>query len=97
MPRIVLSLQEWQTIAHELAAAHNSTAPPGLLERVQALLAQAHHGWSDQEFALELDESCAEAVETAHRSMTQRDPAASQRAASVAEADAIVRGHQRHR
>ena len=97
MPRIVLSLQEWQTIARELAAAHNSTAPPGLLERVQALLSQAHDGWSDQEFALELDEGCAEAVETAHRSMMRSDAATGQRAASVAEADAIVRNHQRHR
>ena len=96
MRRIVLSLQEWQTIAHELAAAHNSSAPPGLLERVQALLTQAHDGWPDQEFALELDEGSAEAVETTHRVMTQSDPAVGQRAASVAEADAIVRGHQRH-
>jgi hypothetical protein len=96
MPRIVLSLQEWQTIAHELAAAHNSTAPPGLLERVQALLTQAHDGWPEQEFALELDEGSAEVVKTTHGSIMQSDPAQSQRAASVAEAVAIVRDHQQH-
>jgi len=96
MPRIVLSLQEWQTIAHELAAGHNSTAPPGLLERVQALLTQAHDGWPDQEFALELDEGSAEIVKTTHCSMMRSDPGAGQRTASVAEADAIVRDHQRH-
>ncbi len=95
MPRIVLSLQEWQTVAHELAAAHNVAAPPGLLERVQTLLEQAHDRWSDQEFALELDEGSAEAVRIAHGSLTGDDPADGQRAASVAEAMAIVRDHQR--
>lgn len=97
MPRIVLSLQEWQTVARELAADHNVTAPPGLVERVQALLAQAHNGWPDQPFGLELDEGGAEAVQAAHRSLGGNDPAAGQRSASVAEADAIVRDHQRRR
>ncbi len=97
MPRIVLSLQEWQTVARELAAAHNITAPPGLQERVQALLTQAHDGWPDQQLALELDEGSAEAVRTAHHSVTGNDSAAGQRAASVAEAVAIVQNHQRHR
>jgi hypothetical protein len=97
MPRIVLSLQEWQTVAHELAAAHNITAPPGLLERVRALLEQAHDGWTGQEFALELDEGSAEAVRIAHRSLTGHDPVEGQRAASVAEAMTIVRDHQRDR
>ena len=97
MPRIVLSLQEWQTVARELAAAHNTAAPPGLLERVQALLKQAHDGWPGQQFALELDAGSAEAVQVAHRSITGLDPAEGQRAASVAEAVAIVRDHQRDR
>lgn len=97
MPRIVLSLQEWQTVARELSAPHTVSAPPGLVERVQELLARAHDGWSDQQIALELDESSAEAVQTAHHSLTGGDPAAEQREASVAEAVAIVRDHQRDR
>ncbi len=97
MPRIVLSLQEWQTVARELSGAHNAAAPPGLMERVQALLTQAHDGWPDQQLVLELDEGSAEAVQSAHRSVTGSDPAAGQRAASVAEAVAIVRDHQRDR
>ena len=97
MPRIVLSLQEWQTVARELAAAHNAAAPPGLLERVQALLARAHDGWPDQPFALELDEGCVEAVRSAHRSLTGGEAGAGQRAASVAEAGVIIRDHQRRR
>jgi hypothetical protein len=94
MTRIVLAMAEWQAIAHELAATHTAIAPPGLLERVQALLAQAPPGWPDQSFALELDEGCAAAVQTVHASLTNRDPAAGQRVASVAEAVRIIHDHQ---
>jgi hypothetical protein len=62
MPRIVLSLEEWQAVAHELAASHTFTAPPGLTERVRELLTQAHDGWAEQAIALELDEGSAETV-----------------------------------
>ena len=34
MTRIVLSLEEWQAVARELAATHTIAAPPGLSERV---------------------------------------------------------------
>lgn len=95
MPRIVLSLAEWQNIARELAAAHTITAPPGLSERVQAMLTHAYDGWPDQPFALELDEGGAEAVQAIHRALTGGDdPGAGQRSASVAEADKIIRDHQ---
>ena len=94
MPRIVHSLAEWQDIARELAAAHTITAPPGLSERVQAMLIQAYNGWPEQLIALELDESGAEAVDAIHRSLTGDDPGAGQRSASVAEADKIIRDHQ---
>ncbi len=94
MPRIVLSLAEWQTVARELAAAHTITAPPGLLERVQALLKQAPDGWPDQNFALELDEESAVTVRAAHDSVTGEAPGEGQRAASVAEAIEIVHDHQ---
>jgi hypothetical protein len=95
MPRIVLSLEEWRAVARELAAAHTMAAPPGLSERVQALLAQAHDGWVDQGVALELDEGSAEIVRSVHRALTGTDPNAGQRLASIAEADMIVRDHQR--
>jgi hypothetical protein len=95
MPRIVLSLDEWRAVARELAAAHTVVAPPGLSERIQALLTQAHDGWVDQTIALELDEGSAEIVRSVHRAVTGTDPNVGQRSASVAEADMIVRDHQR--
>jgi hypothetical protein len=95
MPRIVLSLDEWRAVARELTAAHTIAAPPGLSERIQALLTQAHDGWVDQTIALELGGGCAEIVRSVHRGLTGTDPNAGQRSASVAEADMIVRDHQR--
>ncbi|HKG27529.1 MAG TPA: hypothetical protein VKB01_00215 [Thermomicrobiales bacterium] len=95
MPRIVLSLEEWQAVAHELAASHTFTAPPGLTERVRELLTQAHDGWAEQAIALELDEGSAETVRAVHSVLTGTDPNAGQRSASIAEADDIIRDHQR--
>jgi hypothetical protein len=95
MPRIVLSLEEWRAVARELAAVHTFVAPPGLSERVQALLTQAHDGWVEDAVALELDEGSAEIVRSVHRSLTGTEPNVGQRSASVAEADMIVRDHQR--
>lgn len=95
MPRIVLSLEEWQAVAHELVASHTFTAPPGLTERVRELLTQAHDGWAEQAIALELDEGSAETVRAVHSMLTGKDPNAGQRSASVAEADDIIRDHQR--
>jgi hypothetical protein len=95
MPRIVLSLEEWRAVARELDAAHTIAAPPGLSERVRALITQAHDGWVDHAVALELDEGSAETVRSVHRSLTGTDPDAGQRSASVDEADDIIREHQR--
>jgi hypothetical protein len=95
MPRIVLSLEEWRAVARELAAAHTIAAPPGLSERVRELLEQAHDDWDEQAIALELDEGSAQTVRDVHGLLTGTDPAAGQRSASVAEADEIIRDHQR--
>jgi hypothetical protein len=95
MPRIVLSLEEWQAVARELAATHTIAAPPGLSERVRELLDQAHDDWAEKAIALELDEGSAETVRTVHGRLTGTDPAAEQRSASIAEADQIIRDHQR--
>ena len=95
MPRNVLSREEWRAVARELAAAHTVAAPPGLRERVQELLTQAHVGWVDHAIALELDEGSAETVRAVHRTITGTAPNAGQRSASVAEADDIIRDHQR--
>ena len=94
MPRITLSLSDWQNVSRELGTSHTESAPPGLQERVLALIAQAPQGRSDQPFALELDEGSAAAVRAAHASLTKRDPDAGQRTASVAEAVRIIHDHQ---
>jgi hypothetical protein len=94
MPRIVLSLAEWQAVALELAGTHTAVAPPGLCERIQALLAQAPQGWPEQPFALELDESSAEAVRAVQAALTGDDQSGGQRAASLAEAMRIIHDHQ---
>lgn len=96
MPRIVLSLTEWQSIARELAGAANPNSPPGLQQRIQALLHQAPRGWPDQPFALELDESSCDAVVAAQDALVRRDPHVRQRIASVAEAVEIIHDHQHH-
>jgi hypothetical protein len=62
---------------------------------VQELLEQAHDGWAEQAIALELDEGSAAAVRAVRGLLTGTDPAAGQRSASVAEADEIIRDHQR--
>jgi hypothetical protein len=94
MPRIILSLAQWQAVAQELAGTHTALAPPGLPERIQALLAQAPQGWPDQAFGLELDEGSAEAVRAVHASLTGDDRDTGQRAASVDEAMRIIHDHQ---
>lgn len=95
MPRLTHTLAEWMAIAKELRAPNRAAALPGLAERVQDLLAQAPDGWPEQSYTLELDDACAESVRAVHAALAGSDPAAWQRAASVAEADAIVREHQR--
>ena len=94
MPRLTHTRDEWMAVADELAAPHRA-APPGLEERVRALLREVPAGWSDQLATLELDEGSAEAVRVVLADLAGRDPAAGQRSASVAEAEAIVRDHQR--
>ena len=93
MPRLVQSHAEWLAIARELNGSH--AAPPGLAERVAALLRQAPSGWPDQLYALELDEGSAEAVRAIHAALAGGDPNAGQRSATVAEAEAVIRDHQR--
>ena len=97
MPRLTHTRAEWLAVADELAGSHRAAAPPGLAERIRALLREVPTDWPDQPAALELDEGSAEAVRAAFAALAGDDPAAGQRSASVAEAEAIVRAHQRGR
>ena len=97
MPRSVVSLTDWRAVAHEMAEAHTALAPPGLTERIQALLAQAPREWPEQELAFALDESCALAIRASQARLAGDDPAAGHQAASVAEALHMIRDHRQHR
>ncbi|MBA3416077.1 MAG: hypothetical protein H0U10_12715 [Chloroflexia bacterium] len=97
MPRLTHTLAEWIAIAQELTAPRPDAVPSGLAERIRALVAQAPEGWPEQVYALELDDAGAAAVAGVQSSLTGSDPDIWQRTASVAEADAIVRDHQRRR
>lgn len=93
MPRLTYRRAEWEAIAAELAAKRRPV-PPGLADRVQALLQQIPDAWPDQSATLELDPSSADAVRAMHAALTAPAATPAQRAA-VAEAAAIIRDHQR--
>jgi hypothetical protein len=94
MPRLALTRAEWQAVAHELGSTRTAPAPPGLRERIQALLARAPQDWPDEPCALELDTSSAAAVRDIVATLRGQDQHAGQRAASVAEATQIIHDHQ---
>jgi hypothetical protein len=96
MPRITLPMAEWQAVLHHLAGGQTTPPPPGVVERIRALLAHAPSGWPEQLCALELDDSGAEAVRAAHVTLNGGDPSLGQRAASVSEAMGIIFKHQQH-
>ncbi len=97
MPRLTQTRAEWLAVADELAGTRRAAAPPGLAERVRALLRGVPAGWPDEPATLELDEGSAEAVRAVLAALAGRDLAAGQRSASLEEAVAIVRDHQRGR
>lgn len=101
MPRLTQTRAEWLAVADELAAANRADAapvpvvPPGLEERVRDLLRDVPADWPEQTATLELDAGGAAAIRAVLATLAGRDPAAGQRSASVTEADAIIRDHQR--
>ena len=94
MARIVFTLAEWRSVARELRSPHHSVAPPGLHERIHALVQQAPQVWPDQPFALELDESSIEAVWAVHAALFRRSPHARERESGISQASRIIQRHQ---
>jgi hypothetical protein len=86
-------------VLRELAERYGEDAPPGLHERITALLAATPAGWPDQACALEIEDAAAEEVVHAlvrrERGLPDDTGLARQQGASVAEAEEIVRDHQR--
>lgn len=94
MPRIALPRADWRAVAQELAGTHTAAAPPGLVERIHALLAQAPQEWVDHDIVLELDAGSVEVVHAVYAALRGEDRHSGQRAAAVTEAGQIISKHQ---
>jgi hypothetical protein len=98
MALVTLARREWVVIMDELDGVYGDEAPPGLRERIAALLADTPSAWPDQACQLELADLAA--VELVHSIVRQGqeqpvDPQFLwQEQASVAEAEKIIRNHQ---
>ena len=97
MPRLTLTRAEWLAVAEALADPHRGPAPPGLEERVCALLRGVPASRPDQAATLVLDPRSTAAVVAVLAALAGRHPAPGERAAAVVAAEAIVRAHQRKR
>jgi hypothetical protein len=98
MALLTLSRREWAAIVDELDFAYSDHSPPGLRERIAALLEVTPSAWTDQACQLELTDLAA--VELV-RSIAQRSRRQVvephflwQEQASIAEAEQIIRNHQ---
>jgi hypothetical protein len=98
MAFVTLSRREWVAIKGELDFAFGDDSPPGLRERIAALLVVTPSTWSDQACQLELaDLSAVELVRSIARQGRRQlfDPHFLwQEQASIAEAEQIIRNHQ---
>lgn len=88
MSRLTYTRAEWAHLAQMLGVADRASVPPGLAERIDALLRETPPGWSEEPCALELDAGSAAAV--AHL-LAQR-PVES---GTLGEAEGIIQDHQR--
>jgi len=98
MVLITLSRREWVAVLDELEHRHQDDAPPGVCERIGAMLAETPAGWPDQECMVELgDPAAGELVRAIARDLRERPLERGfvwQEDASVAEAEQIIRNHQ---
>lgn len=100
MDDVTLSRGEWAAVARDLDATsawNEPSGPPGLRERIAALLADTPAAWAEQRCTLALDPPAAATV----RAIVRRgrdEPAHPERrveaAEAIAAAAAIVRDHQ---
>lgn len=91
MVRLIYTRAEWQAVAHELTAGHRPPAPPGVVERINALLRGVPDGWPDEPCALELDSAAADVVRSVALPSVLRDRNDVQPNAVVAAAEAVIR------
>ncbi len=88
MSRLTYTRAEWVNIAEVITAADQSHVPPGLAERIDALLRDTPPQWSAEPYALELDAASAAAVQQLYAPRPEESD-------SLGEAEGIIRDHQR--
>jgi hypothetical protein len=92
---MTLTRREWSAVVEELELRHRDDAPPGLIERISALLAATPAAWPDQACRLELsDLEAVELVRVIVRQMHEHSAEPGfhwQEDASIAEAENILR------
>jgi hypothetical protein len=84
MSRLAYTRAEWAAIAGMIEAADPATIPPGLGERVEALLRATPASWPDERCILELEPENASAVQLLAAQMR-----------GVAGAEQVLHAHQR--
>lgn len=88
MRRLTYTRAEWAHVAQLIGVADRARVPPGLAERIDALLRETPPEWSEEPCALELDAGSAAAVEH----LFARRPVES---GTLGEAEGIIQDHQR--
>jgi hypothetical protein len=98
MALVTLSRREWGAIMDELDFAYGDDSPPGLRERIAALLEFTPAAWTDQACQLELADLAAVDLVRSLARQGRRQPVYPQflwqEQASIAEAEQIIRNHQ---
>jgi hypothetical protein len=98
MALLTLARQEWAAILDQLNASYGDSAPPGLCQRIAALLAITPSAWSEQACQLEVADLAAVTLVNSMVRQRQEQSGDStflwQEQASVAEAEQIIRDCQ---
>jgi len=84
MSRLTYTRTEWAAIAAMVAATDPAAIPPGLAERIEALLHDTPASWADEPCVLELEPESASAVRLATAQLR-----------GVAGAEQVLHAHQR--
>ena len=94
MARLEYRRSEWQAIAQELRSPNRAAPPPGIVERIDALLAESPGEWAEHLSGLELNDEHATLVAQIHAAVATGNERTPQQHASVEEASDIIRQHQ---
>ena len=95
MARLEYRRSEWQAIVQGLRSPNRAAPPPGLVERIDALLAESPGEWAEHLSGLELDDDVTAMVAQVHAALAPAQHGTPQQQASVHEASEIIRQHQR--